>query len=75
MLYDVSWNTCAGLVCCLVVVLGMVLKVLVLPAVALVGVVLKDVVGCTVFPVVSLAMVLKEVVGCASVLVVLCVLA
>ena len=45
--------------------LGVVLKVLVLPVVALVGVVvLKEVVGCTVFPVVSLAMVLKEVAGC-----------
>ena len=54
--------------------LGVVMKVLVLPVVTLVGVVLKEVVGCTVFPVVSLAMVLKEVVSCASVPVVLCVL-
>ena len=61
MLHDVSWDTCAGLTCS--------------PVIALVGVVvLKEIVCCTVFPVVSLAMVLKEVVGCASVPVVLCVL-
>ena len=66
--------------------LGVVLKVLVLPVVALVGVVvLKEVVGCTVFyisvHVVILSFiavdglkVLKEVVSCAVVLVVLCVL-
>ena len=44
--------------------LGVVLKVLVLPVITLVAVVLKEVVGCTVFPVVSLAMVLKEVASC-----------
>ena len=54
--------------------LGVVLKVLVLPVITLVGVVLKEVVSCTVFPVVSLAMVLKEVVNCVNVPVVLCVL-
>ena len=66
--------------------LGVVLKVLVLPVIALVDVVvLKEVVGCTVFcisvPVVVLSFiavdglkVLKEVVGCAVVPVVLCVL-
>ena len=72
MLHDISWNTCAGLTCSPVVVLGVVLKVFILPVIALVGVVLKEVVSCTVFPVVSLAMVLKEVAGCASVPVVLC---
>ena len=62
------------------------MKVLVLPVIALVGVVvLKEVVGCTVLcirvPVVILSFltvddlqVLKEVVSCAVVLVVLCVL-
>ena len=66
--------------------LGVVLKVLVLPVIALVGVVvLKEVVSCTVLcisvPVVILSFltvddlqVLKEVVSCAVVLVVLCVL-
>ena len=58
VLHDVSWNTCPGLISSLVI--------------ALVGVALKEVVSCTVFPVVSLAMVWKEVVGCASVPVVLC---
>ena len=66
--------------------LGVVLEVLVLPVVTLVGmVVLKEVVGCTIFcisvPVVILSFltvndlqVLKEVVGCAVVPVILCVL-
>ena len=72
--------------CCLVIVLGVVLKVLVLQVIALVGVVvLKEVVSYTVFcisvPVVILSFVavdglkvLKEVVSCAVVPVVLCVL-
>ena len=80
-LHDVSCGTCY-----LVIVLGVVLKVLVLPVIALVGVVvLKEVVSCTILcisvPVIILSFlavdglqVLKEVVNCAVVLVILCVL-